>query len=157
MKSILFFFFLFIMFSVISCKSNDTVNTKEVQYEEVIIPVNLQEDTVIAAHLKRLSHNLTSFSIIMEGIADELDAMDLNKKKLGFMQKLKLAQIILPHKQKVLHIFNEISEIETISNQIKDTLCTEKLEDFVKFEKQETEKINLLVDRFNAYLQNAEK
>lgn len=152
-KPIPFFFILFIFH--FSCQQQEPQEIKEVKHKAPVIsiPKELEGDELITKHLFELSENLDAFALIMENIADEFEAMDINvSEEPSLRQKLRVTRVILPQIQPVMEIISNIHELDKTSQAIKDTLSEEKLMAYKDYEKAYNDKFEKLNKRFESFL-----
>lgn len=118
----------------------------------VVIPEIFKKDTVISKHLTALSNNLDDFSAIIEGLANEIDALGIKDlSKPGVFEKLQLMKIVLPKTEPVLKLVGNIQQLDKVSEKIKDTLPLDKKDAFIAFEKKFQNKFDTLNLRFKKY------
>ena len=148
-----FVYFILFLCLISACKNDpkkEEIKPKKTTIVE--IPDVFKSDTVISKHLTALSNNLDEFSVIIEGLANEIDALGIkNLNKPGVLEKLQLMKIILPKTEPVIKLVGNIQELDKTSERIKDTLPLEKKNAFVAFEKSFQSKFDTLNLRFKKY------
>ncbi len=143
-----------VLFVFVACSYEDNnVEKKHKSYESVKFPKAFNNDEAIMSHLHKLSENLEQFSEIMENIVDDLVAQGINyDEEPTLRQKIAILRIITPQVQPVAQIVSNIYKLDEVSKSIKDTLPEEKLNAFLAFEQQYTERFENLNKRFEQYM-----
>lgn len=140
----------FILQSCTSEKKQDNA-----QREKTIIPVPevFEKDTAIARHMTDLSENLDAFAIMVEDMADEIEALQIKDiKKPGITERLRLMQIVLPRVSPMMETVEKLQKLAQESETIKDTLSEERLNAFNNFEQAFKGRFDTLNLRFRSYL-----
>lgn len=140
---------------LLSCKSDNTSETKHAAKAPPAIPELLKNDAATSEHLTKLSLNLDSFSVIIESIADGMDEIGIKDiKKPSIIEKVQLMSLMLPYIQPAMGLIKDLQQLDTISERIKDTLPEEKLKAFKDFENTYKLRFDSLNMRFKQYLSN---
>ncbi|MDD3875548.1 MAG: hypothetical protein PHT69_02945 [Bacteroidales bacterium] len=148
---LLIFFLLLVLFGNSRCASESVKEINDADIKASIeIPDIFKNDSIISAHLFKLSFNLEKFVLIMDELADEIEAVGIKKgENPSFRQRFKLMNIVLPKTQPVMELVKNISDLEKVSQTIKDTLPEEKRIVFDTFNESYNNRFDSLYQRFN--------
>jgi len=150
----IYLFIFILVFSFTSCSNDEKSKTSEIKKPVVVnIPDVLKKDTIISKHLSELSQNLGDFSVIVENVADGLDAIGIKDiKNPSLFEKMQLMKIVLPKVEPAMKLVRNIQQLDIISEKIKDTLPQDKKNAFIAFERVFKNKFDTLNNRFKQYL-----
>ncbi len=140
---------------LISCQSHKAEEKNEAQSRSPFIPIPevFDNETLIAKHLVELSENLDAFASIMEDIANDFEAININmSEEPSLRQKLRITRVVMPKIQPVMDIVSNINKLDKTSQSIKDTLSKDKLIAYRDFEKAYNERFENLNKRFEDFL-----